>query len=214
MIHCNVIYSFHSPSLTCYSVLYFQLSLLHGTVIICIIPSILLFHCISTSAALFYLPSLSTFHLLSLIPSRPPANFPTVPFPTSSFLSVSLLIYLSCWACTRSDALPLCLCCMCVICIPYLPMWNALLCIRPHRPHPNHSLCWLSRGSGHWRLHFTEQVALLQAYSQQMWLMQPIIIVPPCFLVKSPLWSVLFFYLKVPLPAMCRQVISCSDKLL
>lgn len=82
-----------------------------------------------------------------LIPSRPQANFPTVPFPTSSFLSPSLLIYLSCWAPARSDALPLCLCCMCVICIPYLPRWNSLLCARPRWPHPNHSLCWAVTGA-------------------------------------------------------------------
>lgn len=42
-------------------------------------------------------------------------------FTTSSFLSLSPLIYLSRWAATRSDALPLCLCCVCVICIPCLP---------------------------------------------------------------------------------------------
>lgn len=39
-------------------------------------------------------------------------------FTTSSFLSLSPLIYLSRWAPTRSDALPLCLCRVCVICIP------------------------------------------------------------------------------------------------
>lgn len=89
---------------------------LYAAVILFIIPSRPpLFHCISTSTALFCLPSLPSFYLLSHIPSRPPANFPTVPFPTSSFLSISPLIYLSCWARTRSDALPLCLCCMCVL---------------------------------------------------------------------------------------------------
>lgn len=70
---------------------------------------------------------------LSLIPPHPPANFPTVPFPTSSFLSISPLIYLPCWAPTRSDALPLCLCYMCVICIPLpaivklIALWKAPL---------------------------------------------------------------------------------------
>lgn len=52
----------------------------------------------SAHLALFYLPFLPSFYLLSLIPSHPQANFPTVPFPTSSFLSISPLIYLSCWA--------------------------------------------------------------------------------------------------------------------
>ena len=66
------------------------------------------------NTALFYLPSLPSFYLLSLIPSHPPANFPTVPFPTSSFLSISPLIYLSCWAPTRSDASP-CVYAACVL---------------------------------------------------------------------------------------------------
>jgi len=95
---------------------------LHSIVILFIIPSTLFLplHLHIYSSVLFTVAAwfLSS---LTLIPSRPPANFPTAPFPTSSFLSVSPLIYLSCWAPTWSDALPLCLCCMCVICIPYLP---------------------------------------------------------------------------------------------
>lgn len=78
-------------------------------------------------------------------------------FTTSSFLSLSPLIYLSRWAPTRSDALPLCLCCMCVIWIPYLPQWNSLVCLRPQWLHPNLSLCWLSQGPGHQGLHFRKR---------------------------------------------------------
>lgn len=76
-------------------------------------------------------------------------------FTTSSFLSLSPLIYLSRWAPTRSDALPLCLCCVCVLFVsPYLPQWNSLVCLRPQWLHPNRSLCWLSQGPGHQGLHF------------------------------------------------------------
>lgn len=88
----------------------------------------------------------------------PPANLPTLPFfTTSSFLSLSPLIYLSRWAPTRSDALPLCLCCMCVIWIPYLPQWNSLVGLRPQWLHANLSLCRLSQGPGHQGLHFRKR---------------------------------------------------------
>lgn len=81
-------------------------------------------HCVCRSAVRLLFTKASRVPISSSSLHSPPANLPRVPFfffTTSSFLSLSPLIYLSRWAATRSDALPLCLCCVCVICIPCLP---------------------------------------------------------------------------------------------
>lgn len=141
------------PCISCFTPLPLPL---YATAIVFAIPSSLLPLCLQKcSAAVVYQSQPRSY--LVLIPSLPSSQFAQSPFfffTTSSFLSLSPLIYLSRWAATRSDALPLCLCCVCVICIPCLPQWNSLVCLRPQWLHPNLSLCWLSQGPGHQGLHF------------------------------------------------------------
>lgn len=124
---------FTFPLWPCILCFIFSAPLLYTIVILFIIPSTLFvpLH-LNIQLCSIYHPCLVSIFSLSSLHALQPIS-PQSPF--QHLVSISPLIYLSCWAPTRSDALPLCLCCMCVICIPLPAIVKLIaLCKAPLAP--------------------------------------------------------------------------------